>query len=110
MQTLTHAPAIVPESKLRVRGIEWREQALAAALLEESRGLGSEDALLSAILTRYPQARPALAFVDRGRLLEFADRELGSGLREVVRGRSDYWDDHDREAVVYSGWYSFSAG
>ncbi len=107
MDTLLIGPVHSPELLDYARRSDWREQALAQALLEEARGSEGEDALLSALRIHRPDAKAALAFLDRARLLEFAKTHADSDIRSLVKGRCDYWDNHDSEIQAYAGWYGF---
>ena len=79
METITLSPAGSPELLDYARRSDWRDMALAQALLEEARGSEGEDALLSAIRLYHPQAVTAMVYLDRARLLEFAQKHADSG-------------------------------
>ena len=105
METVTFGTAESPELLDIARRSDWRDRALARALMEEVRGSEGEDALMSAIRAHSPDSAAAMVYLDRAMLLEFAERHSSLGVRSLVKGCMDYWDSEDSALRVYSGWY-----
>jgi len=85
---------------------DWRDDAINAALLAESRSGNGEDALLRAIRQARPGIATATVWLDRVQLLRYLKHEA-LNLRPVLAGSDQYSDSDDASEILpYVGWYA----